>query len=72
MKTKTRKNKGNLQKGIEALEKNIVICMADKGVGIVVLKKNDYAKELNRLGGDKNTYKKIKWQPWLHWYMLIS
>lgn len=34
--------------------------MADKGGGIVVLKRKEYIKELNRLVGDVNTYSKLR------------
>lgn len=63
--TKVGRRKGNIQKGIEALEKrkNIAIRMADKGGGIVVLKSKEFIKELNRLVGDVNTYKKLSGNP---------
>lgn len=46
------------QQGLKELEKkkDIIIRLADKGVGIVVLDKKDYKKELNRLIEDKETY----------------
>lgn len=37
--------------------------MADKGGNIVVLKREEYNKELNRLVGDTNTYKKLRGNP---------
>lgn len=43
-------------------KRKIVIPLADKR-GIVVLRKEDYTRELNRLVGDTNTYKKIKGDP---------
>lgn len=47
--------------GIGAIEnqKNIVICLAEIGGGIVALNKVDYDKETERILSNENTYKKL-------------
>lgn len=47
---------------IKALEKRkeVVVCPADKGGCLVILSKENYYKELNRLVEDHTTYEKYK------------
>lgn len=43
--------------------KDIVIRLADKGEGLVILKKEDYEEEMGNLLKVENTYKKLKGNP---------
>lgn len=54
-----------IQQGRKELEKkkDIIIRLADKGGGIVVLDNKEYKKELNRLIEDKETYNELKGNP---------
>lgn len=65
MNKKQRRAKRDVWTGIKELEnrKEAVIRPADKGGGIVILKNEDYNKELNRLVSDTSTYEKLKHNP---------
>lgn len=51
--------KKDIKKGLEELEKRkpIVIRSVDKREGLVILRKEDYERELDRLISDQDTYK---------------
>ncbi|XP_073481353.1 uncharacterized protein [Aquarana catesbeiana] len=61
----TKSSKDRIWQGLRKLEKrkNIVIRPADKGGGVVILTKEDYYKELERLVKDPSTYQPLKKNP---------
>lgn len=59
----------NILKTIKEIgkKKAVVIRLADKGGGLVILKKNNYEKEMENLLKVENTYKKLKGNPKLRY-----
>lgn len=61
----SKSKRNNIRNTIKEIErkKEIIICLADKGGGLVILNKSNYETEMNKLLKTPDMYKKLKGHP---------